>query len=161
MTTREVTLPVYMAAQARRGDGATRDPEIERVRKFARVLDHYLVDPIMGFVLPGAGDLIGSLLGLYIVATAVRRKMSHVVIARMLLNLTADAALGIIPLVGRVADIAFQANAKNVALLGERAAAGGKASVRDWLLVISMGLAFVAVLGLAIYGIVALFRAIA
>lgn len=136
------------------------DPEIERVRTLARVLDHYCVDPVIGLLLPGAGDLIGSMLGLYIVATAVRRKMSHVVIARMLLNLAADAAFGIIPVAGDIADFAFKANTKNVALLTDRAAAGGKASVRDWLLVIGAGLTFVAVIGLAIYGIVALVRAI-
>jgi hypothetical protein len=43
--------------------------EIERARTLARVLDHYLVDPLLGLILPGAGDLIGSLLGLYLVGS--------------------------------------------------------------------------------------------
>ncbi|HET7506709.1 MAG TPA: DUF4112 domain-containing protein, partial [Kofleriaceae bacterium] len=76
------------------------DPEIERARTLARVLDHYLVDPLIGLVLPGAGDLIGSLLGLYIVGIAVRRRISPIVIARMLLNLAIDAGIGFVPIAG-------------------------------------------------------------
>ena len=57
--------------------------EIERVRTFARVFDRYGVDAILGFVLPGLGDVIGSLLGLYIVAIAIRRRVASVVVVRI------------------------------------------------------------------------------
>jgi len=80
--------------------------EIARARTLARVLDHYLVDPLLGLFLPGVGDLIGSLLGLYLVAIAVRRRMSQVIVARMLLHLALDAVLGAIPVLGDIADFA-------------------------------------------------------
>src|SRR5689334_8756456 len=92
-------------------------PELERVRSLARVLDHYLVDPLLGLVFPGGGDLIGSLLGLYMVGVAVRRRMSPVVIARMLLNLALDAGLGLVPVAGDLFDFAFKAHQRNLALL--------------------------------------------
>lgn len=133
---------------------------LERVRTLTRVLDHYLVDPVLGLVLPGAGDLIGSLLGLYVVGIAVQRRTSPVVIARMLLNLALDAGLGFVPIVGDLADFAFKANQKNLALLSQRPA-GGKATARDWLVVAGAALVFVAVIALVIYGVVALVRAIA
>jgi hypothetical protein len=133
---------------------------LEGIRALTRVLDHYLVDPLLGLVLPGAGDLIGSMLGLYIVGVAVRRRMSPVIIARMLLNLAIDAGLGLVPLFGDIADFAFKANDRNLALLTERHEAG-KATARDWLVVVCAGLAFLAVFGLVIYAIVALIRAIA
>ena len=136
------------------------DLELERVRRLARVLDHGMVDPLLGFVLPGVGDLIGSLLGLYIVAIAVRRRVSPVVIARMLLNLALDAGIGAIPVIGDLADIAFKANDKNVALLASRDATG-KATARDWLAVSGAALALVAVIGLVIYAIAAVLHAIA
>jgi len=136
------------------------DLELERVRRLARVLDHGMVDPLLGFVLPGVGDLIGSLLGLYIVAIAVRRRVSPVVIARMLLNLALDAGIGAIPVIGDLADIAFKANDKNVALLASRDATG-KATARDWLAVGGAALALVAVIGLVIYAIAAVLHAIA
>ena len=143
-----------------RGRELAAGPELERVRTLVRVLDHYLVDPLLGLVLPGVGDLLGSVLGLYLVAIAVRRRMSPVVIARMLLNLAIDAAIGIVPVVGDLADLAFKANDKNLALLIDRQTTG-KASLRDWLAVCGAVLAFGAVVALAIYAVVAVVRAVA
>ena len=133
--------------------------DIERARTLARVLDHYLVDPLLGLVLPGAGDLIGSLLGLYLVVIAVRRRMSPVIVARMLLHLALDAVLGAIPLIGDIADFAYKANERNLALLVGRHNTG-KATARDWLAVAGALAAFAAAVGLVIYGVVALVRAI-
>lgn len=132
--------------------------DLKRARTLSRVLDHYLVDPLLGLILPGAGDLIGALLGLYIVGVAVRRRVSPVIIARMLLNLALDAGLGLVPLAGDIADFAFKANDRNLALLDRRAT--GKATARDWLAVAGAVLVFAAVIGLAIYGVIALVRAV-
>jgi len=134
-------------------------PDIARARTLARVLDHYAVDPLLGLLLPGAGDLIGSLLGLYVVAVAVRRRMSPVIIARMLLNLALDAAVGAVPLLGDIADFVFRANQRNLALLLDRRATG-RASGRDWLAVAGAVAVFAAVIGAMIYGVVALVRAL-
>jgi hypothetical protein len=135
-------------------------PELEGVRTLTRALDHYLVDPVLGLLLPGVGDLIGSLIGLYVVVIAVRRKVSPIVIARMLMNLAIDAGIGVVPVIGDLADLAFKANEKNFALLVARHDTG-KASAKDWLAVGGAVLAFVAVIGLALYAIVAIIRAIA
>ena len=50
------------------------DPEIQRVQTLERILDRYFVDPLLGLLIPGGGDLAGSLLGLYPVAIALRRR---------------------------------------------------------------------------------------
>jgi len=141
-------------------DQAHTDPEVERVRRMARVLDHYLVDPLIGLILPGAGDLIGSLLGLYTVGVAIRRKMSPVIVARMLMNLALDALLGVVPLLGDITDIAFKANERNVKLLVERDASGGRASARDWAMIVGAALVFGAAIGLTIYALVSVIRAL-
>jgi hypothetical protein len=141
---------------------ASREPasrDLDRVRRLARLLDHRMVDPLLGFLLPGVGDLIGSVLGLYIVVVAVRRRVSPVVIARMLLNLAIDAGLGVVPVIGDLADLAFKANEKNVALLVDRHATG-KATGRDWLAVAGALAAFAAVVGLLVYLVVAVIRAV-
>lgn len=139
--------------------GAEVPADIGRARTLARVLDHYMLDPVLGLILPGAGDLVGSLLGLYMVGIAVRRRMSPVIVARMLLNLALDAALGAIPLLGDVFDFAFKANQHNLALLVDRRTTG-RATARDWLAVAGAAAAFVVVIGGVIYGVVALIRAI-
>jgi hypothetical protein len=159
-----MTTPVpmpYAVPRARRGSGTRTDPELDRVKKIAGVLDHRFVDPVIGLVLPGAGDILGSLLGLYTVALAIRRRMSPIIVARMLLNLAIDAAIGIIPLLGDVADIGFKANTRNVALLAERTAQGGKATRKDWLAVVGAAVAFGLAIGLSIYAIVRIVQAIA
>ena len=153
-----VRAPAYLPPRAKRGSGTRVDTELERVKRLARILDTYMVDPIVGLILPGAGDIIGSLLGMYTVSLAFKRKVSPVIIARMLLNLALDALLGIVPLLGDIADVGFKANNKNVALLSERAT--GKASAKDWAFVVGAALLFFATIGLAVYGIVTLVRAI-
>lgn len=159
--TRSHSFATRLSPRPARGDGeALAAPGLERVRTLTRVLDHYLVDPLLGLVLPGAGDLIGSMLGLYLVGLAVQRRMAPVTIARMLLNLALDAGLGLVPIVGDLADFAFKANEKNLALLSERPVAT-RATLRDWLVVAGAALAFAAVIALVIYALVALVRAIA
>jgi hypothetical protein len=136
--------------------GFSRDPEIERARTFARAMDHYGLDPILGFLLPGIGDLVGAALGLYIVSIAKRRGLSRAVIARMLLNLVLDMALGAIPLIGDVADVAFKANDKNLSLLETRTAQDRTSSAVDWAYLAGVVVAAVAVCGLVVYGFVRL-----
>jgi hypothetical protein len=137
---------------------AATDRDLERVRTLARVMDHYLVDPLMGFLLPGIGDVIGSLIGFYVVMIAWRRRVSPVIIARMILNLGFDMAIGVIPLIGDVVDLAFKSNVKNVELLAARPT--GRATWKDWLVVAGAALAYLAVMGLVIWGVIALVRAL-
>ena len=127
------------------------DREIERARTVAKVLDHYLVDPIVGLILPGVGDIATSVAGLYTVGVAISRKLSAVVIARMLLNLALDALLGAVPLIGDLFDLAHQANTRNVALLEQRAVSGGRATARDWAMVMGAFTVFAAAIIVSIY----------
>ena len=136
------------------------DPELVRVKRIARVLDQGMIDPLLGLFLPGAGDLIGSGIGLYVVGLALRRKVAPIIIARMVLNLAMDAGLGAIPLAGDIFDLAFKANTKNLALLEDRSAHQGKAKATDWLAVIGAFLALFAVLALAIWALVRVLGAI-
>jgi len=138
-----------------------KDTELDRVRSIARVLDRYFVDPILGLIIPGGGDILGSLLGVYTVMIAARRKVSPVIIARMLMNLAGDAVLGFIPFLGDIVDFGFKANQRNLDLLTDRVEHGGRATARDWLILVGAVFAFIAVISLVIYGIVALVRAIA
>ncbi|MDQ3366332.1 MAG: DUF4112 domain-containing protein [Myxococcota bacterium] len=150
----------YQPEGAPAGTGTRTDPELDRVRQLATVLDRYLVDPILGLVIPGGGDIVGSLLGLYTVIIAIRRRMSPVIIARMLMNLGIDAVFGIVPLIGDLFDVGFKANQRNVALLEDRRHRGGRATARDWLMVVGAAVAFLAMMALSVYAIIALLRAI-
>jgi len=74
------------------------------------------LDTVVG-LLPGAGDIIMAIVGLATVALAVYYKMPWPVIATMLGNLALDFLIGLIPLIGDVADAKFKAHTRNVALL--------------------------------------------
>ena len=136
------------------------DRELVRVKRIVRLMDDAFIDPLLGLLLPGAGDLVGSAIGLYVVGLALRRKVAPIIVARMLLNLAIDAGIGAIPLVGDMFDLAWKANDKNVVLLEQRTVGDGKAKWTDWLAVIGAFFALFAVLGLAIWGVVSLLRAI-
>jgi hypothetical protein len=100
------------------------DHAIEVAATLARWLDGRFLDPLLGLLLPGIGDLLGSALGLYPVMLAWRRRAPKTLLARMILNLAADAAGGAIPIVGDIWDFFFRAHARNLALLRARAGGG-------------------------------------
>lgn len=110
------------------------DRQLQRAETLAHWLDDRWLDPLLGFFLPGIGDVLGSLLGLYIVGVAVARRLPAATVARMLVNLALDALVGAIPIAGDVFDFAWKANRRNAALLRARAAATA-ATGGDWLLV--------------------------
>ncbi len=128
----------------------TNDPgarSVARAGRLARWLDLGFVDPILGFVLPGAGDLLSAGLGLYLVVVALRLRLPRVVIARMLVNLAVDTLLGSVPLVGDLFDLAFRANVRNLRLLEARYE-GHRSSPGDWLVVLGALLLFLLALAL-------------
>src|SRR4051812_6935046 len=74
------------------------------------------LDAIIGLV-PGAGDLIGAGLSCWLIARAARLGVGRAVIVRMLANVAIDVLAGALPLIGDLADVAWRANRRNVALL--------------------------------------------
>jgi hypothetical protein len=112
-------------------------------------------------MLPGVGDLLGSALGLYPVFLAWQRRAPKALLARMLLNLAADAAGGAIPILGDVWDFLFRAHARNLALLQARARDGAvRGHWSDTLIVGAALLVFVAALAAPVLAVVWLWRAI-
>jgi Domain of unknown function (DUF4112) len=128
-------------------DHRPRDPALEVATTLARWLDGRFVDPLLGLVLPGVGDVLGSALGIYPIFLAWRRQAPKVLLARMLLNLAVDALGGTLPIVGDVWDFLFRAHTRNLALLETRAKEGQvKSRPADTLIVIAAALALLAAL---------------
>jgi hypothetical protein len=94
------------------------------------------LDPLLGLI-PVVGDLIGMLIGGYIIMLAARLGVPRAVLARMLMNVGTDAVLGVVPIAGDVLDAAWRANLKNARLL-DQALADPKAAGRSslWMLVL-------------------------
>jgi hypothetical protein len=113
-------------------DKAPPERDIAAAESVARWMDDRYLDPLLGLIVPGVGDLVGSALGLYVVGVAVRRRLPLVTVARMLVNLGIDALVGAVPLLGDLFDVAWKANRRNVALLRQRHEAR-QDTAGDWL----------------------------
>lgn len=140
-------------------EGSIEDPQVAMAQRIARWTDRAMLDPIAGLVIPGLGDVLGAGVGLFIVMVAVQKKLPAVVIARMLVNLGIDTAVGMIPLAGDIFDFAFRANQKNAALLSARHSER-RSRPGDWLMVGGAALLFIAALALPVVLLVLFFRAV-
>lgn len=104
------------------------EADLRKARQIAMLLDSQFevagvkfgMDAIVGLV-PGVGDAITTVVGLYPLYVARRHGLGRWVTTRMAGNLLLDFALGTLPVLGDIFDVAFKANLKNLALL-EKAA---------------------------------------
>ena len=74
------------------------------------------LDGILGLI-PGIGDLSTFAISGYLTLLMARNGASGYVLARMILNIVIDAALGAIPLIGDLFDFVHKANLKNMRLM--------------------------------------------
>lgn len=137
------------------------DRSIEVAERLAHWLDDRYLDPLLGFLLPGVGDLLTSALGLYPVVLAWRRGAPRALLARMVLNLAVDALVGTIPIAGDAWDFLFRANSRNLALLRTRAA-GGEVRSRptDTLILAAAGITLLLALAAPVLLILVILRAV-
>lgn len=110
------------------------------------------LDPILGLI-PWIGDLIPAAVGAWIVAEAIRFPIPKVVVARMVVNVAIDFAIGIVPVVGDLFDFAFKSNEMNLALFRRHASdpgadTSGHAAFLAGLLLILAGIAWLALVAL-------------
>ena len=92
------------------------------------------LDPLLGLV-PGAGDVVAAAFGLTIVVAAARLRVPRLVIARMGIQLAADALLGLVPVAGDLGDVFLKANRRNLELLRRHAHGAAPPSLADRLVV--------------------------
>ncbi|MES2620626.1 MAG: DUF4112 domain-containing protein [Bacteroidota bacterium] len=74
------------------------------------------LDALIGLI-PGAGDFATLLVSGYMITLLAKNGASGFVLARMVLNVGIDWAIGAIPLIGDIFDIYFKANQRNMTLL--------------------------------------------
>jgi len=109
--------------------------ERDRLHALVRIFDELIripgtnlrigLDPLLG-LLPG-GDAAGGLVSAYAIVLAGRLGAPPSVVARMLLNVLMDTAIGTIPFLGDLFDVGYKANRRNLTLLEEYLRAPGRA----------------------------------
>ncbi len=146
--------------------GAPLPPADHRLRKLGRVawvLDRSIpigggrrigLDPLLG-LFPGIGDWLGAVLSLYVLYEAARLGLPLRVLGRIAANITVEALLGAIPILGDLFDFAWQANMRNLRLVERHYQPGLRPrSLRQiaWALIL-FALLLLTLLGLAIAGL--------
>jgi hypothetical protein len=114
--------PLVISEEGRVEDDARLAP----LKVLAHVLDkaftvpgtrwRFGLDAVLG-IFPGLGDVAGALAGAYSLVIARQLGAPSSIQLRMLMNLTIDALVGIVPLAGDLFDFAFKAHSRNLALL--------------------------------------------
>jgi hypothetical protein len=102
-------------------------PLAKRIERSVHVLDSALpipgtklrigLDPLLGLVLPAAGDALSGLVSVSMLFLAVQYRVPSRVIGVMALNIAVDTAVGSIPFVGDAFDFVWKANERNFDLM--------------------------------------------
>lgn len=114
--------------------GASRTERFEavqaRISRVTHVLDDLIpvpgtdqkvgIDPVIGLI-PGVGDIVAALVGGWVIAEAARFGVPRIVLARMVVNLLVDLAIGLVPIIGDLFDIVSRSNSANLALFRRHA----------------------------------------
>ena len=119
----------------------------ENLDLLSHILDDFLkipgtsirfgLDGIIGLI-PGIGDLIGGIASCIIIAAAWMRGVPYVTIARMVANVGIEVAVGSVPVLGDMFDIAWRANRRNYALLAGSLTNPRKHTIQSWIFLIGL-----------------------
>ena len=185
MTTMAIsTRPAEISPRSRRAANAAVDrvmgdevsPELKKAaaevvapwaERLVRWLDDFIkipgtklgigLDPIIGFVLPGAGDVITGTGSAALLFLALKERLPTIVFLRMCMNILVDTVGGLLPFVGDAFDLVWRSNKRNLELIEKhRGDSKAKPTFADYALVgLGLTLAVLSVVLpiLIIYGI--------
>jgi len=101
---------------------------LKRLERYAELTDsrfripftkiHFGLDAIVGLI-PFVGETIGLALSLYLLFEASKLGVPTSLKMKMLSNVLIDWLVGLVPIAGDIADVAFKANVRNMKLLVE------------------------------------------
>ena len=106
-------------------EGKPIPPQLQRVARLTKLMDSQFripgtsitfgIDPIIGLI-PGLGDLLDYAISAYLLVSMVQNGASGKSVAKMILNITIDGIVGLIPFFGRFFDVFYKANRRNLIL---------------------------------------------
>jgi len=114
------------------------------------------LDPIIGLI-HGVGEATSFSVSSLMVLSMVRHGASREVIYKMLMNLSLDAVVGVVPILGDIFDATYKANRRNYKLLLEHQTKD-KHEGNGWGIVIGVGLILLLMLIGVIVGLVVVWR---
>ena len=107
------------------------------------------LDPLIGLI-PGLGATASSLVSLAVIYLGARRGVPMVVLARMAVNVLANAAIDSVPVLGDIGSIFFRSNARNYELLQKHMGSARPSTTGDWIFLALLFAVILVVIGLTI-----------
>jgi len=92
-------------------------PSFRMMEGVAKYMDGYFLDPIIGFFVPGVGDIITVALAVPFVYFCLTHLRSIPLTLAVLFNTLVDMAIGLVPFIGDIADAFHKSNKKNMNLV--------------------------------------------
>ena len=136
--------PEILRPRSTRAGAAFTDENLEHL---SHLLDDFIhipgtpirfgLDGIVGFI-PGVGDILGGLASTIIIIAAWVRGVPKAIVARMVINVAIETAVGSLPVVGNLFDIGWRANRRNYKLLESSIREPGQQSRSGWLFLAGM-----------------------
>ena len=133
---------------------------LRRLRRISHLLDNAIpipgtkyrigLDPILGLI-PGGGDLIGSIFAGYIVFKSAQMGVPQETLVQMAANIVFDTVAGTVPVAGDLFDVAWKANVKNIELLDAHLGSPEQGKKADWLFVAALLLGLMLIVGGVIF----------
>lgn len=94
------------------------DFDYKMVKGISVAMDSYFLDPIIGFFIPGAGDILTSICAIPFIWVAAARVKSIPLTLAVIYNTLIDVALGLIPFyIGDIVDVFNRSYKKNYRLI--------------------------------------------
>lgn len=115
------------------------------------------LDPIIGFLIPGAGDAVTGAGSIGLLFVALQERLPTIVFMRMCMNILVDTVFGLLPFVGDAFDLVWRSNKRNLDLIEKyRGEEKPKPTFTDYALVglgVTLALLSVALPLIIIYGL--------
>jgi hypothetical protein len=105
------------------------------------------IDPILGLLFPGAGDVLSGLANVALLWLALREGLPASVMLRMVINTVLDVLLGAIPVAGDLFDFFWKATRRNLELI-QRHRTGKPGGIAEYLLAGALVLVMLAALAI-------------
>ena len=97
--------------------GLQRSRSYRLVKFIATVMDIYCLDPVIGLLFPGIGDVISALSALPCLYVCIFRIRALPLTLAVISNMLLDLLVGLIPWVGEIFDVFFRSNLRNFKLI--------------------------------------------
>jgi hypothetical protein len=147
--------------------GTSRLDDDPFIALIARLMDNAFVipgtnirfglDPLIGLI-PALGATASSFVSLVLIFLSAKRGVPKVILARMAVNVLANAAIDSVPVIGDILSVFFRSNTRNYELLQKHAGPARPSTTGDWIFLGALFAAVLIIIGLMIVGSITMFR---